>query len=31
MNRTGFTKIMDESAGVKNPTNIYYIMFINKK
>ena len=31
MNGIGFTKIMDESAGVKNPTNIYYIMFINKK
>lgn len=27
-----FTKIMDEKLGVKNnPTNIYYIMFINKK
>lgn len=27
-----FTKIMDEKVGVKNnPTNIYYIMFINKK
>lgn len=32
MNGIGFTKIMDEKLPVKtNPTNIYYIMFINKK
>lgn len=32
MSGVGFLKIMDEELSVKsNPTNIYYIMFINKK